>query len=559
MKPSFFIQLILVIVLTAVIIPKLVTPAVNADLMRPYLAKLHSYYGGASMAILARGLQGKSEAEQRAYLQLQQLKLPHKIVLQGIDSIQLDDQKLLNLYKNQLVFNAENNSLYLIVEGHRQVLVMVDITQTTELVTSESEREGMGLMSLLQRLLHRTAVANWQQMITEKSKHFNFPISLQSVDSFSVSQQELALLQQGRLVARKYSDEATYGSGLNYMLQLAPDNKSLLVVGPIHPQISGWIDDYQSQNTWLIAIVSIALFSLWLLPSWRSSQKLARFINQQLGSGTAEQMHMYKGSSLNSLNRTFNQMAKTIQGLFADNRTAIYYLSSHLQKPLSAMQLAQGRFATDEGGEAANIRKLNESILEIKQLSTAILLFNKIQQRHEKQPLPLIDCRLWLDEQSAQLLEVCPQLQIRLSNNPLYCRLDSQLLRFALVQLLLSFELQNCQELQLKLTAENNKLMITMGFSASESNTKEQQLSRLNAIVNLLEGLQSKPTSVKPAAAVEINTVSVEHNLPLFTCVRILQQHCCTVSVTEQRGKILLALSLPRSQQKESRHLGEKT
>jgi len=295
------------------------------------------------------------------------------------------------------------------------------------------------------------------------------------------------------------------------------------------------------------------------LPSWRSSQKLARFINQQLGSGTAEQMRMYKGSSLNSLNRTFNQMSKTIQGLFADNRTAIYYLSSHLQKPLSAMQLAQGRFATDEGGEAANIRKLNESILEIKQLSTAILLFNKIQQRHEKQALPLIDCRLWLDEQSAQLLEVCPQLQIRLSNNPLYCRLDSQLLRFALVQLLLSFELQNCQELQLKLTAENNKLMITMGFSASESNTKEQQLSRLNAIVNLLAGLQSKPTSVKPAAAVEINTVSVEHNLPLFTCVRILQQHCCTVSVTEQRGKILLALSLPRSQQKESRHLGEKT
>jgi len=231
LKIYFFVQLFVIVILAAVVTPSLVSSEANKVLFASYIEELNSYYGGPTLSALAIALEYKSRTQRAVYLERQKANLTHRITLQDtvVVSQKLTATQRRALLNEELVYQAQSNDLLLLLSDHSQVLVLVDIRNNHLEMQSEAAREGLGLMTMLQRQLKKSEPAFWPQLIVEKSKLFNFPVTLDKATTLTLSPEQQKRLDAGYVVAIMSDDFATYGSGVNYLLQLTANRHPLLI------------------------------------------------------------------------------------------------------------------------------------------------------------------------------------------------------------------------------------------------------------------------------------------------------------------------------------------
>jgi len=452
LKISFFVQLLLIVILAAVVTPSLVSSKANKALFAPYLEELNRYYGGPTLSALAVALDYKSKTQRAAYLERQKANLTHRITLQdtAVVSQNLSATQRRAMLNEELVYKVQSNDLLLLLPDHSQVLVLVDIRNSHLEMQSEGAREGLGLMTMLQRQLNLIDPAFWPQLIVEKSKLFNFPVTLEKATVLTLSPEQQKRLDDGYVVAIISDEFATYGSGVNYLLQRAANSQQLIIVGPIGSAISDWIEDYQLTHSLLLSALITSLLCLWLFPSWRSSRSLVQFIKVYKTQSASTPMKQHRLSHFNLLHKTFNQMSDNINNLFSYNKLAIYYLSQHLNKPLQHMQqqLEALSVQPDLVLTDAQLIEFETNIDAIRSISSELLLFSKVQRMNELTETVNVDLALWIENHFPASVQRQKQLSMALNSSGQKSRIQPTLLF-------------NCLE-KLIATLDSNKMAIEL-------------------------------------------------------------------------------------------------
>lgn len=509
---------------TAFLMPMLSDSAINKYFVAYYQGTLNRYQGATTMALLAESMSEKTTAQRKAFIEQQQMQLPFNIALQDLDALNLTNSQLLELYQNKLVYASDNSFMYMMLAGHKQVLVVDNVNIMSDALPSEAEREGMGLMALLQLQLRRTDSQRWDELVAYKAQLFSFPIALQSVGEFSLNKQQQIKLQLGHLVAITADKMPRYGSGLDYLLQLTPDYQQVLVVGPINPPIYAWITEYQLINTLLLAIIFISLLCLWMWPTWLSSRELMVFINQQAELGAADKLKLHFGSNFNALHNTFNRMSDNIKKLFSHNQTSIQHLTRHLDQPLQEMQRELVRINANAGllVSTEQLQTFDNSIDKIRSLSSQILLFSNVQRINSLPDMHNINLSQWLCQNYSELQLVAPNLKLEIPDAPCYAVVDSCFLGKALNQILVVI---NAKAINLcmiiKLQSNSTVLLIKCRPIAKEL---EQDLITL------------RKTVITPSHKSEYPIANQGEYLAMQCCAKILQLQHCQLQLQVLRG-----------------------
>ena len=528
MKPYFFIQLFFIVIFMAIIMPMLGDSAVNKRFIAHFQGELNRYWGATTMALLVESMAPQSATQRASYVVQQQRLLPFNIALQDIDTLELDAQQLLDLHQKKLVYNADNNFLYMILARHTQVLVIEDVNTNSDLMLSEAEREGMGLMALLQRQLQRTESQQWHALVTRKAQLFSFDVALQSVADFPLNQQQQAKLQQGRLVAITTDKLTRYGSGLDYLLQLTPNRAQVLVAGPISPPIYSWIRGSQLLNILLLALIFISLRCCWMCPTWRSSRELLVFIEQHAELGTADKLKLHFGSNFNALHSTFNQMSENINRLFSHNQTAIQYLTRRLSQPLQDMQREFAHVSDNPKLliSAEQLKTFDNSIDKIRRLSSEILLFSNVQRINSLPDMCCVNLEKWLHAQQRELQLAAPQLNVVMLRAQGDVQLDSKLLLKALKQILTAITVVGVDKLCMQINVKDRSAVLLLSCSPA-TKALEQELRILCTAAN------------NPPQKLERQAANTAQYLPWLCSAKILQLQHCTLQLRQLQGDAL--------------------
>ena len=444
MKIYFFVQLFVIVILAAVVTPSLVSSEANKVLFASYIEELNSYYGGPTLSALAIALEYKSRPQRAVYLERQKANLTHRIALQDKAVVlhKLTAAQRRALLNEELVYQAQSNDLLLLLPDHSQVLVLADIRNNHLEMQSEAAREGLGLMTMLQRQLNQSEPAFWPQLIVEKSKLFNFPVTLDKATTLTLSPEQQKRLDDGYVVAIMSDEFATYGSGVNYLLQRAANSQQLLIVGPIGSAISDWIEDYQLINLLLLSALITSLLFIWLFPSWRSSRSLVQFIKIYKAHSASAPMKQHQLSHFNLLHKTFNQMSDNINSLFSYNKLAIYYLSQHLNKPLQHMQQQFETLSVQPDLVLTDVQliEFETNIDAIRSISSELLLFSKVQRMTELTEIVNVDLALWIENHFSASVQRQKHLSMALNSCGYKSRIQPTLLFNCLEKLIATLD-----------------------------------------------------------------------------------------------------------------------
>ena len=526
MKSFFFIQLFVIVIFTASFIPTLGSSFINKSLIGYFQEELARYQAGTTLALLKESMALKSEAQRAVFLAEQQASMPYRLSLETVDSLTLDNHQLLALYQESLVYNPDNQFLYLILSGHKYALVLENINVRSDHVYSEAEREGMGLMTLLQRQLADKESSEWPSIIANKATLFSFDIVLGPNGEFPLTQNQQTKLDQGKLVAITQNSLIKYGSGLNYVLQLTPDRQHVIIAGPIAPTISSLINEYDLVNRSLSVILLLCLLSFWIWPTWRSSRELRVFIHQHAESGKAESLTLRFGSHFNELHHTFNQMSDSLSRQFSLNKTVIQYLSRRLDKPLLEMKQGLDKLeaSVDKQITGQGILVQEKAINSIRHISSDILLFSQAQRMSDLPNIQCFDLDGWLISQQDKLREAVPLLNLIRANQRYEVLLDSQFFGQALTQILIMISQKVPDELSLSVSVHQSTGVLNI-CCCSDDPDLNKALTLLCDIANTQGAM---PTSMM---------LMTESYLPLFTFARILRLQGGSLALHKSRDR----------------------
>lgn len=515
--------------------PMLGDTAINKRISAHYQETLNRYQGATTMALLVESMEEKTAPQRAAFVAQQQMKLPFNLALKDLDTLVLTDSQLLALHQKKLVYSSENKFLYMMLAGKDQVLVIQDLSIKSDFLLSEAEREGMGLMALLQRQLRQTDQQQWDELVARKAQLFSFAITLQSVGEFPLNQQQQEKLQLGRLVAITTDKMKKYGSGLDYLLQLTPNRQQVLVIGPMSPAIQSWITEYQLINTLQLGIIFISLLCLWMWPTWLSSRELMVFIDQQAQQGVTDKLKQHFGSNFNALHTTFNQMSDNIKRLFSHNQTAIHYLTQRLGQPIQDMQreCVHINATTELFISTEQLKTFDNSIDIIRHLSSEILLFSHVQRISSLPNISYINLTQWLNEKHHELQLAAPQLKLEMHSLSGYAQIDSNFLLKGLSQILTVINAKG-NGLNMLLNSQKNgtTLLLKCNPVAQEL---EQELKILCTAI------------ISPSQTSQWLTSSQEQYLALICSAKILQLHQCQLQLRVLQGnELTLEITFPQ-------------
>lgn len=496
--------------------------------MGAFQEEIDRYQGGTTLALLAEAMNLKNAKQRALFLEEQQALMPYNLRLKALDILDLPNHKMLQLYQNKQVYNSDNQFLYMILAGHEQVLILENVNIRSDHIHSDAEREGMGLMALLQRQLKRTESHEWEALIARKATLFSFDIELKSLGVFPLNQRQQIKLDKGKLVAISQDSLVRYGSGLNYLLQLTPNGKQVLIAGPIAPTISSLINEYFLVNTAFLAMMLLCILSFWIWPTWRSSRELLAFIHQHAEQGNAKKLILRFGSHFNELHNAFNQMSANITRQFSLNKMVTQYLSQRLEVPLLEMKegLDKVEASTDTRITAHEVYQQEKAINTIRHLSSDILLFSQVQGVNALVSRVSFDLENWLFSQQDKLFEASSRLNIIRINQRREVYLDSKLMTQGLMQMLTVISGEKL--ITVSISVAVNQAHATLNIycdSADEGLEKDLKL-----LCDMSNNLVSKSALM----------ITSELYLPLFCCARILKLHGGCLQLQKSQNDTLI-------------------
>ncbi len=320
------------------------------------------------------------------------------------------------------------------------------------------------------------------EFIAQQQQHWQLALSLVSRDSLALPPE----LQQ-QLTARQILPLAD-AEGTSYLKALASHPNWLLQL-QVPPEAG-----HQPEDLWL----TLALYGglclimlLWLAPLTRRLWLLSHTA-RQFGAGQLEARLPYsRWSYISELEQSFNQMARQIEQLMADNRLLASSLSHDLRTPIACFRFGLDA-ALDEPDPAQKnqyLQRLEQDLDRMETMVNAFLEYASLDRQHQHWQLSQVDM-LQLCQQAIQScapLAAARQLRLVLDSPvtplPMLCGHPHWLYR-VLLNLLQNGCRYAQQQIRLELWLESQQICVRVrddgtGIAAADASRIFQPFVRL--------------------------------------------------------------------------------
>lgn len=307
---------------------------------------------------------------------------------EALDKLEFSDKAVSMIDSGKIGYlDGEPEALYKKLPGREKYL---QINWSTTLQV-DTEFQANGVLRLIEEHLEPLPGEEWPGAFREITSWFDIPISFKQESEASLKDDELEIINQGRLFTRILDDK-------NDKYQITgriADSDYVFRAGPLNNELS------VGNNLLLLvpaALTALAVFS-WFWFLWRDVKKL-NAATAKLGNGElSARAVIKKRSALKETAERFNRMAADIEQLIRGNRELTNAVSHDLKTPLSRMRFALEML--EHQNQNVESRRLTQSIegdvSELEALVEELLANARYDRQLELQRKPVNNLGAWVE------------------------------------------------------------------------------------------------------------------------------------------------------------------
>jgi signal transduction histidine kinase len=314
--------------------------------------------------------------------------------LLDIKNIQLSDSKKQRLKQGEFVLAPDKTDVLYHLSCIPQNVWMLNFEQGK----SESDNEFIKRLAKapLEIIITNLLIQpenEWEQALITMSQKFKIPLSLFTLETIDIGQQDLKNLKhQGTIVFNENTLDGIYTQ--------IQDTSYVLKIGPFDDP---WILRYLGQFFFTVLGLLMA-FIVWLLlrPVWRDLRKL-QTASSNFGDGELETRVSFSNHSpIKNILQSFNGMATHIQQLISSHKELTRAVSHELRTPVSRLRfsLEMLNSTNDSTARKRFLQEMDTDIDELDELLAELLSYARMESNREfieYSPVILAD---WLKNQT---------------------------------------------------------------------------------------------------------------------------------------------------------------
>ncbi len=319
-----------------------------------------------------------------------QKEFGYPIDIRPIDGLDLPAERLQRLRNGETLYEKIDAADYL-------YLRVKDSDQAWEVVLSETKSEHyqritVGTFYLLEQTLLRQPESAWPGILAQLNTQFTFLITLQSMESMSLTSVQRDRLLRGLVL----STDADTDDERHHRRLGTTDN--VLTIGPfVVPVFLAKLDHVLLS---ILAIMIALVVFFWIRPLWHGLAQL-RTTAEAFGRGDfAARTHIAPRAALGQFAHTFNAMANRIQQLITSHKELTNAVSHELRTPLARLRFGMEMLqnAPDENTRVRHLAGMNGDIDELEGLIAELLTYARFDHTTPELKLERQYLSAWLNE-----------------------------------------------------------------------------------------------------------------------------------------------------------------
>lgn len=319
-----------------------------------------------------------------------QKEFGYPIDMRRIDSLALPAERLQRLRNGETLYEKIDAADYL-------YLRVKDSDQAWEVVLSETKSEHfqritVGTFYLLEQALLPQPESTWPGILTQLNTQFTFLISLQPMESMSLTPVQRDRLLRGLVL----STDADTDDERHHRRLGTTDN--VLTIGPFVEPV--FLAQLKYILLSILAIMIALVVFFWIRPLWRGLAQL-RTTAEAFGHGDfAARTRIAPRAALGQFAHTFNAMADRIQQLITSHKELTNAVSHELRTPLARLRFGMEMLqnAPDENTRVRHLAGMNGDIDELEGLIAELLTYARFDHATPELKLERQYLSAWLNE-----------------------------------------------------------------------------------------------------------------------------------------------------------------
>ncbi len=398
---NILIQLMFIISLAVFVSFTFLLPILNSLWLEQtdYFEKIETYRSAGPIFMLAEHLNTIDQDKQIEALNELQSTFNYELMLKTEDQLSLTPQQSELLALGQTLFIADKTELYHQLSNSEMILVISDMDIADTGHQSPQQDEVTAVLNLIIQDILDSPYSEWSNRIDHIDQFFSVPIKLIPLNDPILSETQRNNLRKQEVVFQ-YLEEQNQRGIPEYILKKIPTHNTIVVIGPLYSTIEENVNnDILIRFFTLIAISIFLPLIIWLLPSWRTSASLLK-ATKQFGNGDlSSRSSIFKGSNLNGLAVTFNQMAKKVETLYDNNIMLNSAVSHELRTPLTRIEFAIELLRNPSLKQNdKQFKRIENAISEIRIMSDEMELYARFDQEQPNFTFVTTELTTWFAE-----------------------------------------------------------------------------------------------------------------------------------------------------------------
>ncbi|MGM8885107.1 ATP-binding protein [Psychrobacter sp. 1U2] len=396
LKHSIFVRIyagLLIVCLCVALFAQLLMDTINQERMQTYRENMAT----GAFYLVSEGLAHQATETQREYWLSDASSLfgsTFRIVaLENIDFSASERRRFVN---GETVVRYESQPAYADVY-HRlpnDKVLTVRVSQVTE-----QQVRAMAVF-LLDDLSYYPTLPEKRARLAELENKFSYPLSLNTIDTFNLDDDQLARLRRDEVVILLQDSNSSQGNSSIKIVIPSEINDMAVLMGPI--PLFNWFPLNLIISMVLISmfLISLGVYAL-IFPLERKLQLIQVGVNEVSDGNLDIQVQVIGQDEIARLSATFNAMTAHIKRLIESQRELTRAVSHELRTPVARIRFAVDMLADTDDEDSRFMQRdyIDEDIESLNGLIDEILTYAKLEEGSPK-----------LDLESVNLKELVEQI-----------------------------------------------------------------------------------------------------------------------------------------------------
>lgn len=395
LKHSIFLRIyagLLLVCLFVALFAQLLVDTINKERIQAYRENMAT----GALYLVSSGLKQQPSETQRQYWLNDISKLfGDTFSIEPADSIDFKASELKRLEEQKTVVRyvpqPAHADIFHPVEGEDNIIT-VRISKVTE-----QQVRAMAVL-LLNDLSYYDDIEGKRKRLSEISKQFAFPLSIERVEDMELDDDQMRRLTRDEVVILFRDSALADNSSIKIIAPSKVDNM-VVVIGPV--ALFKWFPFNLIISVVLISmfLISLGVYAL-IFPLERKLQLIQSGVNE-VGDGNLDTRVQVVGQDeIARLAATFNAMTEHIKRLIESQRELTRAVSHELRTPVARIRFAVDMLADTDDQESREMQRdyIDEDIESLNGLIDEILTYAKLEEGSPKLDLESVNLKELVDQ-----------------------------------------------------------------------------------------------------------------------------------------------------------------